>query len=54
MADTGRALVLHCGGARELLGNDQIPRRGQQDCGMPGTVLRLRPGLRGPVRPLVA
>lgn len=54
MASMGRALVSHGGGARYLLENDQIPRRGQKDCGMLGTGGRQRPSLCGPARPLVA
>lgn len=54
MASMGRALVSHGGGARYLLENDQIPRRGQRDCGMLGAGGGQRPSLCGPARPLVA
>lgn len=53
MSGVGRALVLHGGGAQQLLPNDQIPRRVWQDFGMQGTGLGLRPGLLRPARPLV-
>lgn len=42
MSGVGRALVLHGGGAQQLLPNDQIPRRVWQDFGMQGTGLRAR------------